>query len=227
MSGKLVGEFPNPFRRAIRSAPNPLDKSTVISIFPLAIDENKPTIQPGRFQIPPGSYAKPSFLTVGSSSWWKELSDQEPILEIPVSSIQVADSIVTDYCNGLLGCDMGDRKPGIFFIPGDINLGSLLKDHKLLLEDAKRKQTLWYTSLIKLADAEWARSSGNPMAIWDVMRLAAKELNVDKPWIKDFQLAELVNCVACGALRNPVYPICQACHTVVDKSLATKLGIAS
>jgi len=227
MAGRQVGEFPNPFRRAIRSTPNPLDKSTVISIFPLAIDEVKHTIQPGRFQLPPGSYSKPSFLTVGPSSWWKELSADEPILEIPVSSIQIADSIVTDCCNGLLGCDMGDRKPGIFFIPGEITLVTLLKDHKHLLDDAKRKQTLWYTSLIRMADAEWARSSGNPMTIWDVMRLAARELNIDKPWIKDFQLAELINCVACGALRNPAYPICQSCHTVVDKSLATKLGIAS
>jgi len=227
MAGRVVGEFPNPFRRAIRSAPNPLDKSTVVSIFPLAIDETKPTIQPGRFQIPAGSYAKPSLLTVGSSSWWKELSDQEPILEIPVSSIQVADSIVTDYCNGLLGCDMGENRPGIFFIPGEITLLDLMKDKKPLLDKAKANQTKWYASLIRLADAQWARSAGNPMAIWDVMRLAAKELNVDKPWIKDFEMSALVNCVACGALRNPTYPICQACHTVVDKELAKKIGIAS
>lgn len=76
-----------------------------------------------------------------------------------------------------------------------------------------------------MGDASWANSHGNPLAIWDIMRVAAKQLNVDKPWIKDFQLGELISCIACGALRNPLYPICLACHTTVDVALATKLGL--
>jgi hypothetical protein len=59
-------------RRIIRSAPNPTDKSTIVSIFPRLVDEIKHTIQPGRFIIMPGSVEKPSILVIGPSSWWRD-----------------------------------------------------------------------------------------------------------------------------------------------------------
>src|SRR6187200_2386767 len=100
-----VGEFPGinqVNRRTIRAPVNSLDKSTVVSILPKRIYETKITIQPGVFEIAPGSMEHPSVLVVGASSWWREVDVDQPLLEIPVSSIQVADSIVKDYCNGLL-----------------------------------------------------------------------------------------------------------------------------
>src|SRR5258706_9506503 len=106
-------------RQTVRAPVNPLDKSTVVSIYPRAIEETKYTIQPGVFKIPAGSYKEPSTLVVGPSSWWKELDESQPLLEIPVSSITIADSIVRDYCNGILCCNMGDATPGLFFIPGE------------------------------------------------------------------------------------------------------------
>lgn len=212
-------------RRAVRHESNPLDKSTLVSIFPKTIIETKPTIQPGTFTLPAGSYERPSLLTIGSSSWFKEIDLDQPLLEIPISSIIVADSIVNDYCNGLLGCNMGTSMPGIFFIPGDINITKLLKDHQALLDKARERQNTWYLSLTKQADSLWARTNGNPLAIDDVMRLAARELKLDKPWLRDFQLAQMIACVACGNLRNPVYPICPHCKTVVDAEKAKELNL--
>ena len=116
-----VGEFPGMApsnRRTIRAPVNPLDKSTVVSILPKPISERKATIQPGTFELPPGSFDKPSILVVGPSSWWREVDEGQPLLEIPVASVIIADSIVKDYCNGLLACDMGDRMPGLFYLPG-------------------------------------------------------------------------------------------------------------
>lgn len=212
-------------RRAIRTETNPYDKSTVVSIFPKLIHEIKYTIQPGEFFIEPGSYEKPSLLIVGSSSWWRDVDPEQPLLEIPVSSIQVADSIVKDYCNGYLGCDMGDSMPGLFYIPGEITLGKVLTEYRPLLDKAKAKQTNLYRALVKLADALWSRSNGNPIAIADDMRLAARELSFNKEWIKDYQAAELIRCIACGSLRNPQYPICTSCHTIVDRVLYEKSGL--
>ena len=39
-------QLSNRRRRAVRQEINPLDKSTVISIFPKDINETKPTVQP-------------------------------------------------------------------------------------------------------------------------------------------------------------------------------------
>lgn len=213
-------------RQTVRAPVNPLDKSTVISIFPKEIDEVKHTIQPGRFIIPPGSYDKPATLTVGPSSLWREIDEEQPLLEIPVSSIQIADSIVKDYCNGLLGCNMSDIMPGLFYVPGEIKDIDLKTRLKPRLDNALANQKRWYQELVKLADSLWARSNGNPLAIGDDMRLAARELGLGtKEWLQDFQNADMIRCLACGAMRNPTFPVCGSCHAIIDVEAAKKLNL--
>lgn len=227
---RQVGEVPTYInkRRLIRSTKNPLDKCTIISIFPKEIDEVKYTIEPGKFHIDAGSYEKPSVLVVGSSSWWKDIDVEQPLLEIPHGSIQVAESIIKDYCNGMFGCDMDGQMPGLFFVTGEIKPVDVKLKYKESLEIAKVKQDNWFKVLVKLADSLWARSNGNPLAIWDMMRVAAKELNEDqKPWMQEFEAAKLVNCKFCGALRNDLYPICSSCKAIdMSHPLAKEIKIA-
>ncbi len=225
----VVGEFPglNQInRRTIRAPVNPMDKSTVVSILPKVISERKPTIFPGVFELKPGTFDNPSILVVGSSSWWREVDEAQPLLEIPVSSIQVADSIVKDYCNGLLGCNMSTQMPGIFYLPGEFTVERIKKEHFPLLQGAHNRQKAWFSELVRVADILWSRSNGNPLSISDDARIACKELNIsNKPWLGDQQTMELIRCVACGSLRNPNFPVCQSCHAVVDKKKAEELGL--
>jgi hypothetical protein len=208
-------------RRTIAAPRNPLDKCTVVSIYPKEIREVKHTIQPGYFLIKAGSIEHPAILVVGSSSWWREIDEEQPLLEIPNSSIQVADSIVKDYCNGLLACNMGNSMPGLFYLHGEKSLRQIREDHKADLSLALERQKNWYTSLLRLADSLWARTNGNPLVISEDMRLAARELDVEnKDWMVDFKASENVRCVACGAFRNPAYPICQVCKAIADPEMA-------
>lgn len=203
-------------RPTIRGPVNPMDKATIVSIWPKEIHEVKCTLSPGEWIIPPGNANAPQVLVVGPSSWWREIDEDQPLLEIPVSSIQIADSVVKDYCNGYFGCNMSDSMPGLFYVPGEHDVASIQKNYKSQLDLAvKRQQTLWST-LIKLADALWARSNGNPLAISDDMRLAARELNVTqtRDWMRDFKMVNMVRCFACGGLKNPDYPVCQTCRAI-------------
>lgn len=224
-----VGEFPgfdNPNRRTIRAPINPMDKSTIVSILPKPISERKVTIQPGTFELSPGNFDNPAILVVGPSSWWREVDENQPLLEIPVSSIQIADSIVRDYCNGLLGCNMADQMPGLFYVPGEFTVERLKKEHKPLLEQAQARQKKWFSELVRIADILWSRSNGNPLSISEDARLACRELNIsNKPWLSDIQAIELVRCTACGSMRNSNYPICPTCKAVVDKKLAAELNL--
>lgn len=205
-------------RRAIRAPANPLDKSTVVSIYPRAFTEKKVTIQPGTFTVPAGDRKNPGILVVGTSSWWKEIDPDQPLLEIPVASIQIADSIIKDYANGLLACNMGDCMPGMFYVPGDWKIEEVLVRYGKQLDEAEVKQKKWYETLVMMADTLWARSSGNPLSISDNMRLAAQELQfTDKAWLKDFKTMLLQNCPACGQLRDAQYPVCQHCHNVINR----------
>lgn len=213
-------------RRTIKAPVNPMDKSTVVSIFPKHIIEKKVTIQPGLFELFPGSYENPYLLVVGPSSWWKEIDENQPLLEIPHSSVQIADSIVRDYCNGVLACDMAENMPGLFYVPGEWTLEKLKKEHKAEIDAANRKQISWFTALVRMADALWSRSNGNPLAISDDMKLAARSLNmVNKEWLKDSQTMELVRCTACGHLKNPLYPVCSNCKAISDPAKAKELGL--
>ena len=225
----VVGQFPlmsDLKRRTIPAPVNPLDKCTVVSIYPKAIHEKKHTIQPGVFDIEPGSYDKPSILVVGPSSWWKELDENQPLLEIPQSSIQIADSVVKDYINGIYGCDMGENQPGLFYVPGEWTVDKIKKEKKSELDEANRKQRNWFMFLVKVADAMWARTNGNPLSIIDDSRIAARELNmINKEWLRDIEAVELVRCKACGSLKNPLYPVCANCKAIDDPVKAKELGL--
>lgn len=212
-------------RIAIRSTVNPYDKATIFSIYPQEIHETKLTIQPGDFVIPAGRPDRPSTLTIGPSSWWRDVDLDQPLLEIPVSAVVVADSIVKDYCNARLGSNMGDCLPGIFYMPGELNVAQLVEMYPQMLEAAIIKQRNWFNVLIKLGDALWARTNGNPLSIPDDMRIACKEMGVTRDWSVNFARVEMIPCVACGQLRNPNFPICQHCKNVVDKKKADELGL--
>lgn len=213
-------------RMTIRAPVSPTDKTTIISILPKHIHEVKHTIQPGIFDILPGSLAKPSLLVVGPSSWWKETDEGMPLLEIPHSSITIAHSVVRDYCVGLLACDMADNRPGLFYIPGEISDKELKAktEYLALLDQANKRQRNWYGELVKIADVLWARTNGNPLTISGDMKLAAQELGLEKPWLKDSDRIALINCVYCGSLRNPTYPICPNCKAI-DPAKAKELNI--
>lgn len=225
----VIGQFPlmsDVKRRTIRAPSNPLDKSTIVSIFPKHIHEIKHTIQPGVFDIPAGSFEKPSCLVVGPSSWWKEIDENQPLLEISQSSILIAESIVKDYCNGILACDMAENMPGLFFVIGEWTAAEVKAKYQKELEAANNRQRNWYKALVRMADALWARSGGNSLTISDEMKIAAQELNlVNKEWLKDNQIYELVRCVACGHLKNPTYPICSNCKAISDPAKAKELGL--
>lgn len=221
-----VGSFPGMeiYRKTIPAQVNPLDKATIFSIYPKPIFERKISLMPGEFLIPAGSYDKPGILVIGTSSWWKDVGEDQPLLEIPQSAIVVADAVVRDYCNGLLAFD-SNASLGLSFLPGEVSLVELKTKFKDKLERALTLQKNWYAALVKMADIGWSRTNGNPLAINDDMRLAAQELGLEKEWIKDFRNFDLTRCVACGYMRNPNFPICPNCKNVIDAEKAKQLGL--
>ncbi len=213
-------------RRTVRAPVNPMDKATIFSIFPKKIVERKITIQPGIFIIEAGSVEKPTALTVGPSSWWREVDEESPLLEIPNSALQVADAVVKDYCNSMLGYEASSRGPGLFYIPGEITLDALKKDHAQVFNNAVARQRNWFLALVSIGDTLWAKSNGNPLVISDEMRMAARNLGLNqKDWMKDFAMVQNVACVACGMPRNPAFPVCPNCKAVTDPKKAEELGI--
>lgn len=214
----LVGGFPGlqeMRRRTIRAPVNPMDKCTVISIYPKEINETKHTIEPGFFHLDAGSKDNIAILVVGPSSWWREIDPEQPLLELPVWSIQIADAVVKDFCNGLVGWVPDVAGPGLAYVEGEHNVPTIRQKFPNVLAKMERMQVQWYKELVKITNTMWARSNGNPLVVSDDARLAAKELalqNVD--WMRDFTALDMIRCMACGNLRNPEFPVCMHCHNV-------------
>lgn len=213
-------------RKTVRAPVNPFDKATVVSILPKPIREVKPTIQPGIFEIEKASYANPVVLNVGPSSWWREIDEEQPLIEIPVSAVSIADSIVRDYCNGILACDMGDLMPGLFWLPGSLTLKEVREKFTSQLEEANKKQRNWFGALVKMGDVLWARSQGNPLSISEDMKMAAQELGMtEKEWLKNFEHMTMVRCKACGNMNRDDIVICPNCKVVLNPEQFAKLGM--
>lgn len=213
-------------RRTVRGPVNPLDKTTVVSVYPKEIRQRFDTVDPPEYFVPGGTPENPGLLVVGSGSTWQDIDPDRPLIEVPLSSPVIAEAIVRDSCNTLYGADPG-QAPGLFFILGDVKLPTVLKDYKAEIAKAVAKQNNWYNFLIRIADSLWARSNGNPLAISDDMRFAANQLNkMDKDWLKDFQAVEKVRCAACGSFKDPKYPICAFCK-YGDADAVKKLGLVA
>lgn len=212
--------------RQVRRPKNIHDKATIVSIFPKDMSKDFITLEPGYFTIKAGKIDKPSLMTIGSSSWWSGSNPDQPLLEVQVSSVNLAESIIRDIVSGLLCYKVNERQPGLFFLPGEVSLVDLTTKYKNELKHASELQENWYNELIRMANIDWPKAQGNPLAIHDDSRLAANELGrKDLPWMGQFVVQELIPCVACGAPRNPKYPICSSCHSVIDTKLADSLGI--
>ncbi len=209
-------------RPIMRAAINPADVATIVSIYGKDIEQKMETLQPSKFVVTGGSFDKPALTLVTPASYVRDMGEFQPMIQVPVNALQIATSIITDYCKGLLGCDMNENMPGFFFIPGEVTLLEVTTKYKTQLAKAKAKQENWYRILVRLADGLWARSNNNPLVIWDEMRVGARALGLDKPWIKDFVQAEMVKCFACGNLRNPNFPVCSTCKVIDPNHPAAK-----
>lgn len=230
-------------QRVIRRPVNPYDKSTVISILPRDIDEVKPTIDPGRFRLKAAKKDDFEILVVGPSSWYREVDSNQPLLEITNSSTEVAESLVRDYCNGILGCNMGDCMPGIFWVPGNFTKVSILKyveskDNEFgtavagrtfdeLMKTAKEKQKNWYSMLITMAETLWSNSNGHPRSINEDMKMAARELGLDPVWLATARDIQKIPCKACGVLINSYIAVCPNCKVIVNEEIAKTLKFAN
>lgn len=225
--GHGFGSFGDLHRRApIRMPANPMDKCTIVSVYPNRIVEIKHTTFPGVFVIDPAPDNDFTILVVGASSWYKEMPDGQPFLEIPDGSILMAQSIINDWCNGLAGVNMPEAMPGLFFVPGVLTKAEILKNHKDKLDLARTRQNAYWESVIQLADVMWARTSGNPLSISNEARIGAVKLGrKDKPWLQDFYASDKKACQACGQFINPNFPICQYCHHIVNQAKYDELKL--
>jgi len=222
-------------RRVLTQLPrNPLDKTTIVSIYPREIVDTKPTLFPGRFVIPAAIGDDFSLLLIeGASYFIPSMIGNQPPTEVQVNSMSLAESILHDSIPAM-NLVTSVARPGVFSIPGEYNRISILKyvhadgrSFKELLQTAREWQQNYWTAVISEADYFWSKSNCNPKTIPEDAKLAVKILGLEKskPWMENAVASELIKCKACGEMINPQFRGCKHCHAMLDPEKGKAAGI--
>jgi hypothetical protein len=196
-----------------------MDKTTVVSLFPLPIDERKPGIYPGNFKIAASKNGELEILHVSPSHYWVNFYDERPPLKVMTPAEEIAASIVNDFSRNILGFDIeSEAWPGLFWIEGHLSKAEILKNHADKLAKAKASQLRWFENLVKLADDAWVASNKQHKAISTLQRLAARALGVEREWAIELATAAGPKyCPACKVRVHEEAAVCSNCRYILDE----------
>lgn len=197
-----------------------MSKSTIVSLVPFDIHENKPVF-PGDFFIPGARENDFEILVVDNATSFKYIDENRGTIKLLVESEELAKAIVEDYENSQVARHDG-LGPGIFFVPGEYTKDGIRLKFKAELKVARDKQNKWFESLIRLADDDWEKTRQH-RAISDLQRYAAKALNLERPWLIEPKMSK---CPACKVTVEEGAIICSNCHAVLDKEAYEKMQFA-
>jgi hypothetical protein len=139
-----------------------------------------------------------------------DLGDQHK-MEYRITAREVAEDIAREI-NG----DSGEGSfHGVFVAAGEMPTESELADARRRLEEFHRR-------LVASADLEWERTR-NPMFITDLERRAARQLNLEKPWLYDPK--PLAECPVCAEKIKHGVAVCRSCGAILDREKAAQYGL--
>lgn len=196
------------------------EKATVVSLFPMTIDERKPGIYPGHFTIPPAKEGDFELLHVGNSTYWVNFHDGRPALKVNTPADEIAASITNDFVRNIFGYDFEHEAfPGVFWVEGHPSKEEVKKIHAVKLKEAETRQRRWFENLIKLADDAWVGSNKQHRSIADIQRYACRQLGLTRDWLIEIPVKKEAPklCPNCQELVNAARVVC-SCGFIFDET---------
>jgi hypothetical protein len=195
-----------------------MDKATVVSLFPMAIDERKPGIYPGHFTIP-AAKDDIEILHVGNSIYWVNFHDGRPSLQVNTPADEIAASIVNDFVRNIFGMNVENSAwPGLFWVEGHPTKDEIKKKYADKIAEAQGNQRRWFENLIRLADDAWVGSNKQHRAIADIQRHACRTLGLTRDWLIEIpSQAAMKTCPNCQENVNSQRVVCK-CGFIFDET---------
>lgn len=196
-------------------------KASIVSIFPMELNEVKPGLTPGYFKIPACKDMNHPVIVHISSAIHNLYMGENRNYPIENSSYDVAKAIVIDSIGSMieysLDPEIGITHAGLIAIDEEVNESLLKTKYRLKLIELKEIQERWFKKLVQMADNDWAKSHQHT-SISDIQRKAAEILNLtDKEWLSVTRSFIPIQCPACRSLIPPDSLICQVCKTVINE----------
>lgn len=195
-----------------------MEKVTLVSLYPLLLDERKPGIYPGHFTIPPVKDGDIEILHLGNSHYWVNFYDDRPPLKVNTPADEIATSVINDLSRNIIGYDLQrEAWPGLFWVEGHFTKAEILKNYASKIAETKAAQHRWFENLVRMADDLWVASNKQNKAISQLHRLACKALGVEREWSSE--LATAIGPKYCPACKERVHEeavICK-CRFILDE----------
>lgn len=197
---------------------------TIVSFYPQPIHEEKSSINPGTYLIPPSDGKTPKILHIESGYSRVYLDEHRGSLQVTIPAEEIAESICRDFSASMIAYE-DDAKPGIFWLEGRLTVDEVLKKHSDKCNEALRKQKNWFTALVKLADDEWKKTQ-QLKAISGLQRFACNFLNLERAWNVEAEVLNSMRCPACATIISAGIAICPNCTAILDREKAKQFEFA-
>lgn len=198
----------------MRNLSQEMPKATVISLFPLEINEPKPGLYPGYFVIPAAPLGEFSYLIVGDAIYYQETKN-EVKTQVRTPYYVLAESIVKDFQNGHIGRVPDVAEPGVFWVQGAWSSRNEIRENFAdELQLWENRQIEWFKNLVNMADETFLKSQ-RYSSVSMLQRLAARRLALQRPWL--LRSGDSANtCKFCKA-ETPYGAVkCPNCREVLD-----------
>ena len=189
-------------------------KATVVSLFPLEINEAKPGLYPGYFVIPAAPLTGLSWLVVGDAVYYQETKN-DIVTTVKTPFHVLAESIVGDFMRSHIGRIVEHAEPGLFWIPGAYRSEDEIRSRfQVQVQSAEKRQLRWFEELVKIADDTYSRTRRHT-SVSALQRLAAQRLGVQRPWVVRTNDSENT-CKFCKAEVPYGAVKCPTCREIID-----------
>jgi len=202
-----------------------MGKSTIVSVLPFALTEEKPGLIPGYYEIPMAEKGDFSILVVkdGYHNVLIPLADDKaPPMRVTDTSEKIAESLIMDYTNACLAIDYElSAFPGLFWIEGEQTKALIKTLYAAKLKSANEMTMRWFERLVKMADDDWARYHQH-RTITDLQRHACTYLNMSKEWNFNVMTDGAKLCWGCKVAIHPRAITCSNCKAIINMEEYTK-----
>lgn len=198
------------------------DLSTVFSILPMTLNEDKPGLRPAHYQIQGVKNPREqlSSLVIVRASFAVYIDENRPALIVPEPSDRVAEAICRDYRVSMSHVEPNVAEPGLFWLKDKRDVTTILMKQDREgwdeLQRHREMQMTWFKRLVAEADDYWSKVRSRRM-ISDLQRAAAECLGLAREWNISAEVQEaLSKCKFCFAQVHPSAIVCSHCSGVLD-----------
>jgi hypothetical protein len=189
--------------------------ATIVSIMPFPVNERKPSIYPGQFNLKAARQGDVEVLhTETDYTTWIYVGDGKSI-DKQVDGFAVGTAVCADLVNAMIGIDV-DCKPGIFCIAGQLTAEEVKTTHAKTVAANEQMQRNWMQRLVRLADDDW-KKTGQHKFISDIQRSACDYLGLERPWNVQIANEIRVRCPFCTTLISDQAIKCPQCNEIVNQ----------